>query len=470
MPVRVLANILIACMVPPGMGSRQTATPNNSSVSLLQTAMSDYESHQYEKAKDELQPFLVHSPDNFEANELMGLIYADQGNCDRALPYFKSAVRLRPRDVKALNNIAACLILLKQDSLAEAELKKSIEIDPRSYTANHDLGELYIRAGKLNSAMRYLQQAQRLNPSSSENGYDLAVAYLKTRHLEDAQRLLRLMMVRHDAAELHNLLGAVEERQGNLLKAAKEYERAASMDPSEENIFDWGAELLVHQTLEPAIRVFRFGTQHYPHSARMEIGLGLALDAHGLPDEALAAFIRAVDLTPADPRPYLFLAKAFIAPGNGTFSQAKEVTALLKQFVEISPQNPRARYYYALALWKGREGAPEFTEVKTMLKSALAIDPSYADAYFQLGNLYSDERDFPKAIAAYQQAIRFQPDFADAHYHLGGVYLRTGQRVQAGEQLEIFGRLHKQQKTAVEERWKEIRRFIYGTKEQASGK
>jgi len=33
-----------------------------------------------------------------------------------------------------------------------------------------------------------------------------------------------------------------------------QFEQAAHMDPSENNIFDWGVELLLHQTFEPALK------------------------------------------------------------------------------------------------------------------------------------------------------------------------------------------------------------------------
>ena len=55
---------------------------------------------------------------------------------------------------------------------------------------------------------------------------------------------------------LHHQLGDVEEKLGNPLEAVREYQRAAELDPSESNLFDWGTELLAHRALEPATEVF----------------------------------------------------------------------------------------------------------------------------------------------------------------------------------------------------------------------
>ena len=60
------------------------------------------------------------------------------------------------------------------------------------------------------------------------------------------------------------------------MPAVNEYETAAHMDPSDSNLFDWGSELLVHRTYDPAIDVFESATQRYPNSPRLWIGLGMA--------------------------------------------------------------------------------------------------------------------------------------------------------------------------------------------------
>ncbi|HEV2716401.1 MAG TPA: hypothetical protein VGU64_14155, partial [Terriglobales bacterium] len=60
--------------------------------------------------------------------------------------------------------------------------------------------------------------------------------------------------VEHDPrnAGLHHSLADAEEKLGNPLAAVQEYQRAAELDPSEPNLFDWGADLLLHRALEPA--------------------------------------------------------------------------------------------------------------------------------------------------------------------------------------------------------------------------
>ena len=54
---------------------------------------------------------------------------------------------------------------------------------------------------------------------------------------------------------------------------------------------------------------------------------------------------------------------------------------------------------------------------------AIALEPSFAAAHYQLGLLYGQQSQWKPAIQAFQTAIRFDADFADAHCRLGEAYL-----------------------------------------------
>lgn len=62
----------------------------------------------------------------------------------------------------------------------------------------------------------------------------------------------------------------------NLLAAAEAYQRAAHMDASEENLFDWGNNLIQLRAFEPATEVFTAAVARHPKSERLYVGLGIA--------------------------------------------------------------------------------------------------------------------------------------------------------------------------------------------------
>ena len=209
----------------------------------FQSAVSSYNSGKFAEAATQLQTLVREVPESFEVQELLGLVYSAQSQDTKANPHLDKAVRLKPDSVAARSNLAANLSRLGKLDLAEIQFKKAAELDPKNFDTNHNLGESYVRSGKLAKASAYLEQAQRIDPSSYDNGYDLAMAYLLTGRLSDGRQLIHSLLKLRDTAELHNLLGEIEEKDGEFVIAANEYETAAHADPSESNLFDWGSEL-----------------------------------------------------------------------------------------------------------------------------------------------------------------------------------------------------------------------------------
>ena len=281
----------------------------------------------------------------------MGLVYSAEAKDQDASLHFEKAVRLKPDSALARANLAVCLARLGKNGLAEAEFKKAVQAEPGNFSANHNFGEFYARTGKPEAAIPYLQRAQRAEPSSYGNGYDLALAYHEAGMQSEARQQIQELLKRKDSAELHDLLGEVEELSGNYVAAANEYQRAVHMDPSESYIYHWGSELLLHQTLNPAIEVFSEGVRRHPNSPRLAVGLGLALYWRNNYDDAVKALVNATDLAPSDPRPYYFLSKAY----DRSRSQADEVIKRFRRFAQLQPQNGLAAYYYAISLWKGNQ-------------------------------------------------------------------------------------------------------------------
>ena len=264
-----------------------------------------------------------------------------------------------------------------------------------------------------------------------------AIGYLEAGEPVRAAEMIRALLPRRDTAELHNLLGDAEEAAGNLVAAAEEYQKAAHMDPTEENLFDWGNNLLRLRAFPPATDVFTESVKRYPGSARLQVGLGIALYSRGRFEEAIRAFCAAADLDPRDERPYLFLGEMY-----GVSSElSPEITRRLARFIEAQPGHALGHFYYAMSLWKSEPGAAPSPEVETQLRKAATLDPRLGKAHFQLGVLYSDQRRYPEAAAALQEAIRLEPAMAQAHYRLAHVYRRTGREELAQKELEAFERL-----------------------------
>jgi tetratricopeptide (TPR) repeat protein len=342
---------------------------------------------------------------------------------------------------------------------SESKLRAALARAPKSFEGNHQLGEFYLHAGRYRDSIPLLQTAYQTNPTMDGNAYDLALAHKEAGNFSQARELVQKLLEHKDTADLHHLAGELDEKLGDPLAAVKEDEHAASLDPSEQNYFDWGSELLLHRAVWQAVEVLRNGAKAYPKSPRMLTALGTALFAGALYDEAALQLCDASDLNPADPGPYIFMGKIeMAAPTSLPCVEQK-----LARFVQKQSQNPLANYLYAMAIWKRQEQPADqrvLQQVETLLTKAVTIDPNCVDANLQLGILYSSQRDYEKAIGFYSKAIEVDPQLGEAHYRLGVAYDRTGESAKANREFMLHDKIEKQQAAAVERQRREIKQFL----------
>ena len=425
-----------------------------------QSAVADYEAGRYAQAAARLEPLLPYASNSFEIHELLGMVYASLPDGDKATEHLKTAVQIKPDSGEARTNLGATLLHLGKIDLAGEQFRKAVALEPNSYDANHNLGEFFIQTGKVSDAQPFLERAHKINSSAYDNGYDLAMSNFLLGKLDAARTVVQALLQLKDNGELHNLLGQIDEKEGKFVEAANDYEAAAHLDPSEENLFAWGSEMLLHRTYEPAITIFQKAADLYPKSPRILIGLGLALYSRGIYDKAVNALLAAADLNPQDSRCYLFLSKAY----NSSPLQADEVVEHFRRYAELQPNNALAQYYYAVGMWKGKRienSGVDPGSVEALLKRAIALDDSLADAHVQLGNLYADQHQYEKSIPEYQRALELNPNLSDAHYRLATDLVHTGQKESAQKEFAIYQNLRAEHLAEVQKEHDEVRQFVY---------
>ena len=254
-------------------------------------------------------------------------------------------------------------------------------------------------------------------------------------------------------ADLHHALANAEESAGDSLDAAREYQRAAELDASEANLFDWGADLLKHRAAEQAGEVFARANRLYPRSTRVLLGLAVALYSRGLSDEAASRFFAAADLNPSDPLPYLFLGRL----PAGTIADSDGYLQRIARFATLQPDNALANYYYALCLWRRGRG----TEAQPLFEKAVGIDPRLAPAWLQLGNILAEEEHYADAISAYQKAAAADPSLEEAHYHLAQLWQKTGEPAKAREEIALYRKYSQESARKSELERSEIQEFVF---------
>lgn len=341
----------------------------------------------------------------------------------------------------------------------EMQLRAALARNPESFEANHQLGEFCFHERSFHEAIPRLEVAYRIDPTNRGNAYDLARAYKEEGDFSLAREHLQKLLAHEDDPNLHRLLGDIDEQIGEPLAALHEYEQAVRLDPSEQNYFDWGSELLLHRAVPPAVEVLKKGAQAYPRSGRMLAALGAALFSSGQYDEAAFRLCDASDLDPADAATYMLLGKIDMAAPR----PLPCVEPRLQLFAQQQPENARANFYFAMAKWrrqKASEDPADLQPVESLLEKAVKLDAAYDEAWLQLGILYFVEHNFAKAIACYAKASEANPQLSEAHYRLGIAYERTGERAKAKQEFQLHDEFEKQQAAVVERQRRETKQFM----------
>jgi tetratricopeptide (TPR) repeat protein len=352
----------------------------------------------------------------------------------------------------------------KESSPAKAPGEELPNVAASDFAENLKAGKQLLLAGRAKEAVTYLEQASKLKPMDYDAGYSLAVAYQKSGNAKRADGAVQTLLARGERAELHALLAEIRENEKQPVEAVREYQRAADMDPSEENLFAWGAELLLHHADAPASEVFGKGHRLYPKSARMMVGLGAAAYAQDLNEQASRWLLQAIALDPADPRPYLFLGKV----QEVAKSEPQEWVEVFRKFVLLRPDDAWAHYYFAVALEKERRGQHDFAVREAELRRAIAIDPRMGQAYLKLGILFEERGELAEAVAALHKAVEFTELPDEAHLRLAQVYRRMADAENARRESALYEEVSEKKTREMERERRELGQFVFSLKSDSA--
>jgi len=337
---------------------------------------------------------------------------------------------------------------------APGELPKVAADD---FAGNWEAGRKLVESGRPKDAIAYLERALQLKPDAYDTSFCLAKAYFLTGDRKRAEELARHVPPNKQTADDHALMADMLEAEGQYVEAAKQYQLAAEMEPSEAHLFSWGAELLLHHANEPAAEVFAKGHRLYPQSVRILVGLGAAAYARDLHDEAAQWLLQAMAIDPSDPRPYEFLGKVQEIAKR----EPQEWVDAFQKFAAQQPENPRAHYFYAVALEKLHRGETDFALRERELNRALALNAQFGDAYLHLGLLQAGRHQYNEAVATLQKAVAYTELPDEAHLRLAQVYREMGETEKARAESQLYNEVSEKKKQQLERERRELGQFVY---------
>jgi tetratricopeptide (TPR) repeat protein len=235
--------------------------------------------------------------------------------------------------------------------------------------------------------------------------------------------LKQAILERPDFAEAHAMLGTYYAELNRFPEAKASVEKALHLKPD----LTWAHINLamIHdhfknypKALDAILKAIRLN----PKIAEAHNSLGHIQMASGKYSEAISAFKEAININPN----YL-VAINKIAQAYYLINDKEKSLFYFRKAVLISPSYNN---YHDLGSAYAHFGFTEDAIIS--FKKVLEINPDLAEAYYNLGNIYTlKKNDQPKAIKHYQKALALNPMHVLAHFSLGNAYLKNDQTEEA---------------------------------------
>ena len=318
-----------------------------------------------------------------------------------------------------------------------------------------------VSSGKLAEAESMLLDLEKADPRNPEVEYRFGLVLLKEGKLEDArQRLERAAKLDPKYPLIGSALGLLHDSLAKAAApndapaAAKEFQEAIRLDPTRAIYYLELAQLFLdHDTAEPAELVLDNAARRFPNNAEVLRLLGLADYAQGKTQEALTAFLKAIDADPDVESAYSSL--EVLLPD--VQERRPEVIARLRRFSERRPSSPIGPFLLAVLEPEKSEG---------LLRRAIGVAPGFWPAYFELHKLLKAQEKWDEAAASLEKTVALNPDYAPAHYALAEYYARKGDRAHAAQERELHHKLLAEQRQAEEQHRALAPRLVYTVKDR----
>jgi tetratricopeptide (TPR) repeat protein len=237
-------------------------------------------------------------------------------------------------------------------------------------------------------------------------------------------------------------IGARQWKAGELIAARENVSIAADGQPAnakiqqmlEEISLDLGAELARQRRFKAGAVVAHDTARRFPQSARAQQMLGLFLTRNQQNRDAVAAYRRALLLSPDTKDINVGLGVAQTMAG-----ELSEAVRTFESGIEKWPEDAMHYQAYGVLLLRMAEGGSGSEEqgIK-MLRRALELDPSLSEANYRLGNLALTRGETGAAIEHLLSALKNGDDSSKVHFALSRAYRAAGKRQEAEKHASLF--------------------------------
>lgn len=341
---------------------------------------------------------------SFETERLLGSLYAEVGEVEKAIEAFKHCIRIDP-SIAYLHAIYGELLLeAGRKDEAEAAFKRGLEMEPDNERVVESLVNLLESEGRLKDAVPVLEPIAKQPGASEALKVKLAGAYIDAGRTPDAIALLEPLQKK-----------ATLSPEGQLLLGRLYYETSRYQD---------------------ALALFTPLAQRAGNSPELYRILGELHVKTGETDKARADFERAIAAAPDDFRNYLALffahSKEFSKTDARVHLSKGEATAILDKASSLVPRDDfDANFMMGMAFLS----VDSLASARSHLEHADQLQPDDRGVLFNLASVHEKAREYEKTETILKRLLKNHPDDAPIQNFYGYLLAEMGKDLDFAEEL-----------------------------------
>ena len=291
---------------------------------MLRAALGHHRAGRAAAAAALYERVLQQRPSHADALHLYGVLHAQTGQLETALPLLTKATRKAPRNAGFVSDLANALNGAGRFDEAEAHYRRAAALDSGNANIRFNLGHALRAAGRPAEAADWLRKALAIQSDHGPALSELGRALLDLGRAEEAVAAFRQAVAAdEDSASAHSDLGNALRETGELEEAEASLRRAVTLDPEHAVAHaNLGNVLQDLHRADEAEAAYRQAIALDPTHAVAHASLGNALKRLGREDEAVASLEHALELKPENATYQANLGMVHVARGDAAAALA----------------------------------------------------------------------------------------------------------------------------------------------------
>jgi tetratricopeptide (TPR) repeat protein len=434
------------------------------------------QSKQFDMALELLRPALMRSPNDSQLWTMQGTAFAGEGHAKEALASFRSALKISPDYLPALED-AAQIEYERGSPAAIPLIEHVLRLRPADATSHAMLAVLEYQQGNCGAAAPHFEKAGQLFDSQPSALHAYAVCLGKLKRYDQAAKVFeRTVALNPDDEKERHLLAAIQlmanqptdalATLGPLLQAAnpdvgtlelastayeatKDTARAVStlqqailLDPRNVSLYqDFASISFTHGSYQVGIDVINDGLLLQPEAAPLYFARGILYVQLSQYDKGEADFEKAYELDPN--QSITAAAQGIAAEQENDFDRA---LAKVQASLARKPDDAFMLYLQADILAAKHPGpdTPAFQLAMRSARKAVALQPTLAVARGVLGKLDLEAGRDQDAVEQCRKSLEIDPTDQTVLYHLIQALRKTGHEGEIPDLLKRLAQLREQ--------------------------